>query len=407
MSNNSDYPLVTIIIPVYNGENYLKEAIDSALEQTYPNVEIIVVNDGSNDNGATYRIATSYGKKIKYYEKENGGVSTALNYGISVMNGEYFSWLSHDDMYCKDKIKRQIVELKKTNNMEQVVYSNYYEMLMPGKNISLCHVLDSDTFLSRYAQSGLIATVLGLISGCSLLIPKTYFDKYGFFDESKRAVQDYMKWFEMFKDKRLLYLNEPLIITRNHSDQVTWNYSGVQNENVWLYEWIADQLQYKLDDTLPISKYELLSMILFSLGIRNLEVAFESFEKYLREEKEPANIYSSQKKLADYLGTKVVLFGMGQRGKFLYDSLRYRGVNVFLFADNDKAKWGSRYRETVCINPSDIPKEATVIITIYKCNGLIEELRYKGYKSVMCLEDISDKMYETPIDKKKYFGDKY
>ena len=92
----SDTPMVSIIIPVYNGANYLREAIDSALAQTYSNFEVIVVNDGSNDGGETDRIATSYGEKIRYFRKENGGVASALNMGIKHMKGDYFSWLSHD-----------------------------------------------------------------------------------------------------------------------------------------------------------------------------------------------------------------------------------------------------------------------------------------------------------------------
>jgi hypothetical protein len=73
-------PRVSIIIPVYNGSNFLAEAIDSALAQTYQNTEVIVVNDGSTDRGATRAIAASYGDRIRYLEKENGGVASALNY---------------------------------------------------------------------------------------------------------------------------------------------------------------------------------------------------------------------------------------------------------------------------------------------------------------------------------------
>ena len=96
--SNPFHPLVSIVIPVYNGSNFVREAIDSALAQTYDNVEIIVVNDGSTDEGKTREIALSYGDKIRYFEKPNGGVSSALNMGISNMQGQYFSWLSHDDM---------------------------------------------------------------------------------------------------------------------------------------------------------------------------------------------------------------------------------------------------------------------------------------------------------------------
>ena len=82
-------PLVSIVIPVYNGSNFLRDAIDSALAQTYPRVEVIVVNDGSTDGGATEAIAKSYGSRIRYFAKENGRVASAVNYGIANMNGDY------------------------------------------------------------------------------------------------------------------------------------------------------------------------------------------------------------------------------------------------------------------------------------------------------------------------------
>ena len=82
-----DSPLVSIIIPVYNGSNYLKQAIDSALKQSYSNTEIIVVNDGSTDGGLTEGIAKSYGERIRYYLTKNGGTGAAINYGISQSRG--------------------------------------------------------------------------------------------------------------------------------------------------------------------------------------------------------------------------------------------------------------------------------------------------------------------------------
>ena len=75
-------PKISIVIPVYNGSNYLANAIDCALRQTYKNVEVIVVNDGSTDGGATEEIALSYGEKIRYFHKSNGGESSALNYPV-------------------------------------------------------------------------------------------------------------------------------------------------------------------------------------------------------------------------------------------------------------------------------------------------------------------------------------
>ena len=112
---NMKKPLVSIVIPVYNGSKYLGEAIDSALEQTYKNIEIVVINDGSKDNGKTRAVAKSYGDKIRYYEKENGGVSSALNYAIKMSKGQFISWVSHDDKILPEKIELQIEYLIKNN----------------------------------------------------------------------------------------------------------------------------------------------------------------------------------------------------------------------------------------------------------------------------------------------------
>ena len=78
-------PLVSIIIPVFNGANYLEAAIQSALNQTYQNIEIIVINDGSTDDGASEKIAKKFGGQIRYFHQINGGCGAALNCGRSFL----------------------------------------------------------------------------------------------------------------------------------------------------------------------------------------------------------------------------------------------------------------------------------------------------------------------------------
>ena len=94
----------SVIIPVYNAEETLPRCLDSLLAQSGNNIEIILVDDGSTDSSA--EICKKYAylhPEIKYLEKENGGVASALNYGIQHMTGDYFAWLSHDDVFCKIK----------------------------------------------------------------------------------------------------------------------------------------------------------------------------------------------------------------------------------------------------------------------------------------------------------------
>src|SRR6185312_14318520 len=108
LTNAHSAALVSIIIPVYNGAQYLSEAIDSALAQSYQNIEVLVVNDGSTDAGATEAVAKSFGHSIRYFYKPNGHVASALNFGVGQMRGQYFSWLSHDDRYVPSKIEVQM-----------------------------------------------------------------------------------------------------------------------------------------------------------------------------------------------------------------------------------------------------------------------------------------------------------
>lgn len=232
-------PKVSIVIPVYNGSNYMQEAINSALNQTYKNIEVLVINDGSLDEGKTDTIARSYGNKIRYFAKENGGVSTALNLGIKMMDGDYFSWLSHDDVYYPNKIERQIQYLQEEPNKEIILYSNF-DFIDRNSNILIKHYMkDTQPPINLFE---LIPE--NIIHGCSLLIPKIFFQNAGLFNESLKTTQDYEMWIRLVKKNYVFkFMPEVLIQARIHPQQVTMKTTLLQKETD---ELVMDVLQYLL-----------------------------------------------------------------------------------------------------------------------------------------------------------------
>lgn len=220
----SDMPLVSIIIPVYNGSNYVGEAIESALAQTYPNIEIIVVNDGSNDNGQTESVVLSYRDKIRYFSKPNGGVSSALNFGISVMSGVYFSWLSHDDKYNETKIETQVNLLRKYGDRRVIALC---EARFIDCNSELLTHQCKDRFAKEeeYIEWSCALIDLfkrGTFSGCGFLICKQYLDECGFFDEKLRFCQDTLMWAKLLLSGcSIVYSRNIGVLSRVHTNQQT------------------------------------------------------------------------------------------------------------------------------------------------------------------------------------------
>ncbi len=217
-------PLVSIIIPVYNGANFVAEAIESALAQTYTNIEIVVVNDGTTDNGETDKAISPYLDKIKYFKKNNGGVSSALNFGIKQMKGDYFSWLSHDDLYTPNKIEDSIKAIEMAGkNAIVMCQSDFVDA--KSEHIGRPNINKKTWPLNSNLSTREILSVVFAgtsIGGCSLLIPKTAFVKAGLFNESYRYMQDMDMWYRMFFEGYTLWCISSLgVHSRVHGNQLT------------------------------------------------------------------------------------------------------------------------------------------------------------------------------------------
>lgn len=211
---------VSIIIPVYNAEKYLRECIESALKQTFKEIEIIAVNDGSTDN--SLEILEEYSNKIEIFSKSNGGTASAMNTGIKKMRGDWFKWLSADDVLHSNAIEELILEVEKIQNEKNtILYSNYDIINSKSKVIRQFiepNYNDLDNFDFNVV---LLDHYIG--NGTSSLIHKSALDKFGYFDESIGFAEDYELWlrFCLLHNCRLHLIPKVLVQYRIHETQLT------------------------------------------------------------------------------------------------------------------------------------------------------------------------------------------
>lgn len=175
--------LVSVIIPCYNAERWIAEAIDSCLNQTYPSVEIIVINDGSTDN--SLEIIKSYGDKIVWETGEKKGGNHARNRGFALSKGKYIQFLDADDYILPEKIARQVSFLEETD--AEVVYGDWRHRQ---------HLPSGETFLEDVnisgAQPDILESLLAdwWVSPACILFTRKVVEKSRGWDESLRAGQD-------------------------------------------------------------------------------------------------------------------------------------------------------------------------------------------------------------------------
>lgn len=240
-------PKISIVIPVYNAEKYLEECIQSAINQTYPNIEVIAVDDGSTDS--SLQILKKFSNKIKIIEKENGGMSSALNEGIRVMTGEWFKWLSADDVLYPNAVEVLVSEANKLKNKKNYVLFSNWEMIDSDGKILRKVVEPNYNELSQFDLNILLLDhYIG--NGTTSLIHKSTLDEYGTFDGNPRFVEDYelLLRYSLLHNVRLYFISKSLAKYRIHGNQETQKRGSKklidQSENARKY--VLDQLEPEL-----------------------------------------------------------------------------------------------------------------------------------------------------------------
>ena len=215
MKNKFNEDKVSIIIPVYNAEKFLEETVTSALNQTYENLEVILINDFSKDKSEYImkKLAEKDGRIVNIFLKENKGVSNARNEGIRVANGRYIAFLDSDDLWENKKLEKQIDFMKK--NSIKFSYTGY-EFINEnsefiGKKITVPERINYNQLL-KYNCIGCLTVVIDRLN-----IKNINFEKI--------KHEDYLTWLSILKNNNIeaYGINESLAYYRKRSGSISEN----------------------------------------------------------------------------------------------------------------------------------------------------------------------------------------
>jgi len=208
--------LVTIIMPVKNGEPYLSESIQSILDQDYPSIEIIVVDGQSSDN--TKQIAESY-KNVRYvYQQQNPGIPQAKNIGIQMALGEFIGFASHDDLWAPNKLSRQLKYMERNNVDYTITRVKYF--LQPGSSVR-----------PGFNKDLLEGDYVGKMPE-TLLARRSVFDRIGIFNTEFTYMED-IDWFNRAALNQIPMgvIEEVLLFKRVHDNNVSYDPSKINRIN--------------------------------------------------------------------------------------------------------------------------------------------------------------------------------
>lgn len=204
---------VSVVIPTYNRMGIICDAIDSVLSQTYPNMEVIVVDDGSTDK--TLDVLGKYENKIKVISQDNKGCSAARNQGIKSCTGEYIAFLDSDDKWFPTKTEKQIALLSQAGKEASCCWCN----LLVEMRGCVRDRLSMDHLRPKYRQGlwlnplEILATRFVLFNQ-AIMVRRDALERAGYFDESLWVMEDYDLAIRLSLLGPWVYTNEPLVICR-------------------------------------------------------------------------------------------------------------------------------------------------------------------------------------------------
>ena len=213
MKSEAETPRVSVVIPTYNRGWIVNEAIDSVLNQTFQQYELIVVDDGSTDD--TKAILGEYGNRIRVIHQANRGVSAARNRGIRAAKEPLIAFLDSDDVWLSDKLSVQVAFFDR--HPETLVCQTEEIWIRNGVRVN-----PGKRHRKRSGKIFEASLALCLVSPSAVMLRKDLFETIGLFDESLPACEDYDLWLRISVNHPIHLIDQPLIVKRGgHEDQLS------------------------------------------------------------------------------------------------------------------------------------------------------------------------------------------
>jgi len=208
--------MISVIIPAYNSDRYISSAIKSVLEQTYQDLEIIIIDDGSTDD--TRKVIESFNdQRISYIYQENSGVATARNNGLKKSGGEYVAFLDADDCWLPEKLHMQYDKICSRNDIF-MVYSAF-EMLYEDHDRTKVYKYNHNE--NSFTKKLLIDPFKSIPFPSTVLIKKSSIDKVGYFNPEFLTGEDWDLWLRLTKTGKSAYIDRILVKKLTHSESIT------------------------------------------------------------------------------------------------------------------------------------------------------------------------------------------
>lgn len=307
---------VSVIICVYNGEKYIKECIKSIEQQTYKNMEIILIDDGSTDNTNEIVKECSH---IRYIYQKNMGLAGARNTALKYVTGEYITMLDVDDLYMADKISKQVEYLEKNKEID-IVYNDVELIDQDGKFIK---ILKSD--YGQLEHSYFLANLFfRQIIHCtaSMMFRKKCFSKLRYAEDIKQS-EDYYITIQLAKEFKFGYLAEVLYKYRRHNANLTNNRSIQQENEIKIIRDIGkNEIKSYIENT-KISNQE--KLLLYG------KILYK-----MREYKESVNIFNQLEETEEIMFYKYFYIGNAYYMIKNYDEAKNAYVKILMY--NNRAE---------------------------------------------------------------------